>query len=278
MSSKQATKKAPAKKAPVKKAPVTETVEEVQAPVATAPATKTKTKNANAPKKQRVRRVVTKESLETDFATLQKRIEDEISKLRDSSEKVKGVKFLRSVNKAVKLLKSDSLRVLKIKPKTNRSRTTTSGFMKPVRISQEMADFTKWDADKLYSRVDVTKFICAYIKDKNLQRPDDKRQIVVNPELSKLLKYDPAVAKEPLTYFRLQQYIQSHFIKDVPAAVPATNTSAAPATTAPATKVGAAKPAPKVAAKPAPKGKAKPAAPTVEDEDDEDGDVEDDDE
>lgn len=279
MSSKQAPKKAPAKKAPAKKVVVETPVEEVAVP---APATKTK-KSSTAPKKQRVRRVVTKESLETDFATLQKRIEDEITKLRDSTEKVKGVKFLRSVNKAVKLLKSDSLRVLKIKPKTNRSRTTTSGFMKPVKISQEMADFTKWDSDKLYSRVDVTKFICAYIKDKNLQKPDDKRQIVVNPELSKLLKYDPAVAKEPLTYFRLQQYIQPHFIKDPVAATPAAVSAATPVA-APVSKP-AAKPtkptaAPKAAVKPAPKGK-KPPAPVIEDEedeDDEDVDVEDDEE
>ncbi len=176
---------------------------------------KPKAKVAPGPKRQRTRRVVTKESLEKDFETLQAKIEEEIAKLREGPEKVKGVKFLRSVNKSVKILKSDSVRVLKIKPKTNRNRSTASGFMKPVRLSEEMLAFTSWDATKLYSRVDVTKFICQYIREQNLQNPEDRRKILCDDKLKALLKYDAAVAKDPLTYFRLQQYIQPHFIKEV---------------------------------------------------------------
>ena len=223
MSTKPATKKTTTKKAaaPKKAAASKKEVETIEvkqeetpatAPNTTAPAKPTK--KAAAPKKQRTRRVVTRETLEADFAALQKRIEDEIEKLRQSSEKVKGVKFLRSVNKAVKILKSDSVRVLKVKPKSNRPRSTTSGFMKPVRISGEMATFTGWAADQLYSRVEVTKFICKYIRENNLQNKDDRRQIVCDDKLRTLLKYDPSTATEPLTYFRLQQYIQCHFIKD----------------------------------------------------------------
>ncbi len=169
---------------------------------------------------KRVRRVVTRESLEENFDALLKRVDEEVNKLRDNEEKVKGgkgVKFLRSVNKAIKILKSDSLRVLRSKTKSNRPRTTTSGFMKPVRISPEMASFTEWPVDKLCSRVDVTKFICKYIKENNLQNPSDKRQIAVDDKLSALLKYNPLTAANPLTYFRLQQYIQPHFIKDTSA-------------------------------------------------------------
>lgn len=232
MSTKPVTKKAVAKKAAPKKAAakketvVTPPTEEVkQEEVAATPAaTNAKpTKKSTGPKKQRTRRVVTRETLEADFASLQKRIEDEIEKLRQSTEKVKGVKFLRSVNKSVKILKSDSVRVLKIKPKTNRPRSTTSGFMKPVRISGEMATFTGWAADQLYSRVDVTKFICKYIRENKLQNQEDRRQIVCDEKLKALLLYDSATATDPLTYFRLQQYIQRHFIKDV-SATPSTET------------------------------------------------------
>lgn len=165
-------------------------------------------------KKQRVRRVVSRDSLENDFQSLQTKIEEEIEKLRQSTEKVKGVKFLRTLNKALKTLRADSLRVLKIKPKSNRPRSTSSGFMKPVKISAEMATFTGWNPDQLYSRVDVTKFICKYIRDNNLQDQNDRRQIVCDDKLKSLLKYDATTASEPLTYFRLQQYIQSHFTKD----------------------------------------------------------------
>ena len=165
-------------------------------------------------KKQRVRRNVSRDSLESDFLSLHKKIEDEIEKLRQNNEKVKGVKFLRSLNKAIKTLHSDCNRVLKIKTKSNRVRSTTSGFMKPVRISAEMASFTGWDSTQLYSRVDVTKFICKYIRENKLQDSSDRRQILCDEPLKSLLKYDPSSSPEPLTYFRLQQYIQSHFIRD----------------------------------------------------------------
>ena len=172
-------------------------------------------------KKVRVRRVVTRESLSDDFEALQKKIEDEIEKLRGSSEKVKGVKFLRTLNKSIKVLRSDSLRVSKNRPKTGKTRSTNSGFMKPVKISPEMAEFTKWDVNVPHSRVDVTKHICAYIREKELQNPADRRQILVDAKLKTLLKYDPANPPKdektglvvPLTYFRLQQYIQPHFVK-----------------------------------------------------------------
>lgn len=221
---KAAPKKAAAPKKEVVAPPATEEVKQEETPASSTPAPAASTKPAKkgaAPKKQRTRRVVTRETLETDFAALQKRIEDEIEKLRQSTEKVKGVKFLRSVNKAVKILKSDSVRVLKIKPKTNRPRSTNSGFMKPVRISGEMATFTAWEPEQLYSRVDVTKFICKYIRENKLQNAEDRRQIVCDEKLKALLKYDPLTATEPLTYFRLQQYIQRHFIKDAAPVAPA---------------------------------------------------------
>ena len=43
---------------------------------------------------------------------------------------------------------------MKMKRKTNRAKNTTSGFMKPVPISEEMIKFTGWESCK--SRVDVT--------------------------------------------------------------------------------------------------------------------------
>lgn len=222
MSSKQVSKKQAApKKETVPKTPrkKKEVVQEVATPPSVveeevATPVEPKTKKTPSQKKVRVRRDVNRETLEADFNELQKKVEDEIEKLREvGSEKVKGVKFLRSINKALKTLRTDSLRVLKIKPKNTRPRSTNSGFMKPVGISPEMATFTGWDAAALYSRVEVTKFICKYIRDNSLQNQEDRRQIVCDEKLKTLLKYDAATATSPLTYFRLQQYIQPHFVK-----------------------------------------------------------------
>jgi chromatin remodeling complex protein RSC6 len=78
-----------------------------------------------------------------------------------------------------------------------------------------MAKFTGWDQSELRSRVEVTKFICNYVKENNLQNPTDKRQIVSDKKLSKLLDYNSKEEK-PLTYFYLQTKLKSHFEK-VPA-------------------------------------------------------------
>jgi chromatin remodeling complex protein RSC6 len=81
--------------------------------------------------------------------------------------------------------------------------------MKPVKISKELAKFTGWAADQPKSRIEVTKFLCKYVKDNNLQNPSDKRQIVPDAKLAKLLGVAPEDA--PLTYPGMQKKIQPHF-------------------------------------------------------------------
>jgi chromatin remodeling complex protein RSC6 len=123
-------------------------------------------------KKVTQRHVPTSESVEKEFDELINGLDEEIKKLRESTAKSKGVKFLRTLNKRLKVLKNHALRVSKKKVTTRRN-NTNSGFLKPVQISKELAKFTGWDQNELRSRVDVTKYICNYIKEKNLQDPAD---------------------------------------------------------------------------------------------------------
>lgn len=232
-STKKATKKATgAKKAPVKKAHSSkkasvknitdetleeetleeetleeETIEEETVPV---PVSDVEDISKKTPKK---RRVPTKESVAVSFDDLVEFVEAEITNLRESPVKSKGVKFLRSLNKRLKTLRGQATRVMKQKQRTNRKNNENSGFLKPVQISPEMAKFTGWDHSQLRSRVDVTKYICEYIKENNLQNPQDRRQILADAKLSKLLKYDSKTAKDPLTYFRIQTHMKGHFSK-----------------------------------------------------------------
>ena len=163
-------------------------------------------------KKKRV--APTKDSVIKYFDDLIKSIEDEVENLRESENKTKGVKFLRTLNKKIKILKNQSSRIIKQKRTTTRTNTNNnSGFLKPVKISKEMAKFTGWDAGLPRSRVEVTKFLCNYIKEHELQNPADRRQILADDKLTKLLKYDVKKEKEPLTYFRVQTCLKDHFIK-----------------------------------------------------------------
>lgn len=261
------TKQATSKKAASKK-----TTTPVAAPVAAAPAKKASKKVEEPVEEEtqtpRVRREVTKESVDTDFGALLERIEGEVTRLRESSDKVKvrGIKFLRSVSKSLKTLHNDAKRVMKLKKKNARRAGAASGFLKPIRISAELAAFTGWDVNSQYSRVDVTKFICKYVADHNLFDQNDKRLILVDDKLKNLLKYDPANPPKDkdgnpalLNYFRLQKYLKNHFVRIDGTATPA------PAASAPAPVVKKAAAAPKAASK-----KGKKAAPA-----DDDADVED---
>lgn len=165
-----------------------------------------------APKQKR--KQADRESILASMDELIESIETEITRLRESPNKLKGVKFLRSLNKRLKTLRSQSTRVMKQRPKVVRKRNPNSGFLKPVRISTEMAKFTGWNATELRSRVDVTKYICNYIKENDLQNPKDRRQILADTKLSKLLNYDSKTAENPLTYYRIQTYMKPHFPKD----------------------------------------------------------------
>lgn len=168
----------------------------------------------------------TKESILASFDEIISIMEEGIKSVRDDKNKTIGVKILRSVNKKLKTLKNQSQRVIKKRNPSTRKSTNNnnSGFLKPVQISNEMAKFTGWDPKELKSRVDVTKHICQYIKEHNLQDPSDRRNIIVDPKLDKLLKYRPEEHRDektgkpkPLTYYRIQTCIKPHFIKEVKA-------------------------------------------------------------
>lgn len=225
----KATKKSESKKAEpvVEAAPVAEAPKAVKAPkqpkAPKAEAAPAETTSENTEGEKKERRVPTKESLHTDFEALLTKISGEVERLRAAKPKAKGVKFLKTINKDIKQLHSDVNRVNKFKKNGERKSSTSSGFLKPVNISSELAKFTGWDVSKAYSRTAVTKFICNYIKTKKLYEESDKRNILCDASLKALLKYDPANPPkdeegnpQPLTYFRLQQYLKGHF-KAIPA-------------------------------------------------------------
>lgn len=169
------------------------------------------------------RRKATKETIDGDFESIFQRIEDEIKKLEERKKtekgKVTGIQFLKQLRKLHKNLHRDTTKVLKIK-KTNRVASETSGFKKPVKISDEMCKFFGWDNTKLYSRTDVTREICKYITDNKLQDTVNKRIINPNAALIKLLDYkekempvDAKTGKHALYYYCLQKLLTRHFPK-----------------------------------------------------------------
>ena len=85
-----------------------------------------------------------------------------------------------------------------------------SGFVKPTRISDELASFLAKPSGTEMARTEVTRDINKYIREHNLQDKANGRQINPDTKLASLLK----VAKtDVLTYFNLQRYMSPHFAK-----------------------------------------------------------------
>lgn len=87
---------------------------------------------------------------------------------------------------------------------------TNSVFMQPKKISAELAGFLGVTAETLVCRTDATRKIGAYVKEHNLQNPENRREINADAKLTKLFGLTSA---DKLTYFNLQRYLKPHFPK-----------------------------------------------------------------
>lgn len=115
-----------------------------------------------------------------------------------------------------KLLKREYVKMNRELVKRTRKKKQTggvkqpSGFAKPSRISKDLAKFLGVKQESMLARTEVTKRINSYIREHNLQLPENKRIILPDNKLSKLLNN----GQEEVTYFNLQRFMKVHFPKD----------------------------------------------------------------
>lgn len=122
-------------------------------------------------------------SLKSDFKTLQKSVE-------------------RDMKAAVKAAGARKKRDMSDRPK--------SGFVKPTRISDELAKFLNKEVGTEMARTEVSKEINQYVVAHNLRDKKNGRIILPDAKLSKLLKVGKT---DEVTYFNLQRYLKPHFLK-----------------------------------------------------------------
>jgi hypothetical protein len=99
---------------------------------------------------------------------------------------------------------------LSSKKRRNNGNRKPSGFIKPTRISDELAAFLGKTVGTEMARTDVSKEINAYIQSNGLQDKSNGRKINPDAKLTKLLKLSK---EDELTYFNLQRFMKHHFIK-----------------------------------------------------------------
>ena len=140
------------------------------------------------------------------FATLQS-IAQQINKAK-ADYRVLEKKWIREIKQSQKVAKK----------KRKTGNRAPSGFVKPTRISDELAAFLGVESGVEMARTDVTKEITAYIRKHSLQDKDNGRKIIPDEKLKNLLG---DLGDETLTYFNLQKYMSPHFAKSVKAAAAA---------------------------------------------------------
>ena len=106
---------------------------------------------------------------------------------------------------------------LSSKKRRNNGNRKPSGFIKPTRISDELAAFLGKTIGTEMARTEVSKEINTYIQSHGLQDKSNGRKINPDAKLTQLLK----ISKEDeLTYFNLQKFMKHHFVKaEVPVVV-----------------------------------------------------------
>jgi upstream activation factor subunit UAF30 len=121
---------------------------------------------------------------------------------------------LTALTARVRLLKTRSEREVKQAVKDVRKRRSAnrspSGFVKPTKISNELADFVGRPRGSEMARTEVTRVLTAYIREHKLQDPLNGRRILADSKLGKLLKLQKT---DDLTYFNLQKHMSPHFAK-----------------------------------------------------------------
>ena len=177
------------KKARKPKAPKAEAAPAVPAPVAVDAAV-AESSDAEAPLAEQSVEFLAKlqqlgaliSSLKTEYRTLEKKWTREIKAAQKQSSKRKR----KAGNRA------------------------PSGFVKPTKISDELASFLGKEKGTEMARTDVTREINTYIRAHKLQDKDNGRKIIPDTKLAALLKLKKT---DELTYFNLQKYMSPHFAK-----------------------------------------------------------------
>ena len=102
------------------------------------------------------------------------------------------------------------------KKKRKSGNRAPSGFVKPTKISDELAKFLDKPVGSEMARTDVTKQLNTYIRANSLQDKENGRKINPDSKLQTLLKLKKG---DELTYFNLQRFMSPHFPKAAVAAV-----------------------------------------------------------
>lgn len=183
-------------------------------PVAVVPEKKPAAKGKKAEKVQPVVEEV-KAVVETTDTTSTESTEKPLGDtlINDITDKISSVQLeLKSIQQTLKLLVKEYDKqkkvIAKVQKKRDNAKKSPSGFAKPCKISDELCKFVDIPLGSEKSRTDITRYINAYVKEKNLNNPENRREFFPDDKLRAILNVKQ---DEKVTYFILQRLIAHHF-------------------------------------------------------------------
>lgn len=166
------------------------------------------------------------EEVATEVSSIRQRFEALIKSRQDQMVELKReIQELRKLQRDHEHAIKDASKKSKKKkaPRDENNPRKPSGFASPVVVSDELYSFLESFGTKKsdpIARTEVTKHITSYIRDHNLQNPENRREIVPDAALKKIFG-EPMQHRVPedtsspkvYTYLKLQTYLSAHFPK-----------------------------------------------------------------
>jgi chromatin remodeling complex protein RSC6 len=147
------------------------------------------------------------DQIDSDFASLNERL------MQFKTMYTSITTDLRKLQKNMaKHIRENSRKRKRKVPAGDKPKRAPSGFAKPGVISEELCAFLGQPEGTEMARTEVTKHLTTYIKEHNLQDQANKRKILPDAKLKKLLNVQPT---DEVTYFNLQRYMKVHFPKAI---------------------------------------------------------------
>jgi len=137
-------------------------------------------------------------------ADLKAIVADTLAAAKTTAREVKDARRRKRVRKDVSEMTAEEKAAHEL-------RRSKNAFLKPRDLSTELCAFMGLPAGSQRSQTDVTKFVSSYVKSHGCFDPANKRRIVPDGVLSRLLKATDA--EKPITYLNLQSYLKVHFPK-----------------------------------------------------------------
>ena len=171
---------------------------------------KSKSKASKTTKTTTPSKTVETTAVETTTETVNPTTQEFDSVLTDLTTLTAQLKTLTTRVRTLQKQHAKTVRMAERKSKGKKTggSKTISGFATPTKISNELCSFMGVQSGTEVARTEVTKYLSKYIKENSLQDSQNRRVIVPDKKLGKLLG---VTKSDSVTYFNLQKYMKPHF-------------------------------------------------------------------